>query len=207
MRFSCSRTSVAVSCASSSRAVNVSTLSCSVAQSSNTQPLLPQASTHGSEQRIRIDGFSEDAEILLLDEIARIAGHHDDGNPACVSVRRELLLDEHAVETGQPQIQDDEIGRLFFDETKRVEAVADVIDVEPRQDERRAIEVPQLGIILDDEDSWTLRQAAIFPTLEIIVTINKGRASASTGLTTTLQSSEQSPLPRCDHSQGSRGFP
>ena len=63
-------------------------------------PLLPQTSTHGCEQRIKIDRFPEDAEILSLYEIAGIAGDHNNRNLSGVSASRDLLLYKNTVETG-----------------------------------------------------------------------------------------------------------
>jgi hypothetical protein len=120
----------------------------------STRPnVFSQASTHGREQRFGIDRFPEDAEILCFDEIAGIAADDHDRNVTCAAARCDLLLHEHAIETGQREIEHNEIGRLRFDDPKRVETVADVIDVEACDGERRAVQVSKLGIILDYEDS------------------------------------------------------
>jgi hypothetical protein len=112
-----------------------------------------QTSTHRREQRVGIDRLRQNTQILCLDEIAGIGGHDDDRNVACSAVRSDLLLHEHAVKARPPEIEHDNIGRLFVDQAQRVETIPDLIDVEARDRERGPIHLSKLGIVLDHEDS------------------------------------------------------
>ena len=82
----------------------------------------------------------------------RAARHHHNGDVAGQRARGDLLLDDDAADDRQRKIEDDERGRVGIDAAKRIEAVADDLDVEAGERQRRPIEAPQIRIVLHDED-------------------------------------------------------
>jgi len=91
---------------------------------------------HRRDQRVWIDRLSENAQIVGLDEIARIACHDDDRNVAHSYIPGDFLLHVATVQARQREIQDDECRRFNFEATEGIYSVDRLRDVEARDHQR-----------------------------------------------------------------------
>ena len=107
---------------------------------------------HGFDQRIQRDWFPQDALHVQPFEVLAGAGHDDDRNVSRRGARRNVLLNDEAVDHWQAQVEHDCIRRIAIDSLKGVESVASFVHFESRKPERRPEHVSEGVIIFHDED-------------------------------------------------------
>ena len=108
---------------------------------------------HGFDQRIQRDRFPQDALHIQPFEVLAGAGHDDDRNVSSRCARRDVLLNDEAVDHRQAQVEHDCIRRITVDSLEGVESVASFVHLESRKPERGPEHVSEGVVIFHDENA------------------------------------------------------
>ncbi len=107
-----------------------------------------------TDQFIRIDGLFQDVTEITGCEVVGVRARDDhDGDPSRVRVRHQLALYVSPTHPRQHEIEQDYVGQVTrIDQPERIAAIFHSDHGENRVGQHGAVDVPQRGVVFDDED-------------------------------------------------------